>query len=193
MRLRPAKRIQGVTIIELVIVMAIGMVLVAVATPSFLRSVRSYQLNSTARNLSMLMQSTRYTAIQRNRSVGFVASESGTLFWVDPNYSTGSYTPTWQSTFPQIKVTGNLTLVTTGMPSFSSMGLAVAPTVLAPYTTDSTLLVFSSRGTLTSVNNGASPNVAVMCFRNSDGAYAAVTVTPTGTAKVWSYQGNAWK
>ncbi len=191
------RKSRGMTIIELVIVLAIAMVLAATTVPTILRTVNTFRLNGAVRNVAILIQRARYNAVVRNKTIGFAANSAGTFFYVDPNYTVpfSSYVPALTNVDPQLVDTGNINLVTSGVPSFSSMGFATTPTLLAPYNTgtDSELLLFSRFGTVSAINNNAASNIGVLCFQNAYGAYAAVSVTVNGATRVWQYQGGAWR
>ncbi len=198
---------RGFSLIELIIVVAIAMVLVALTVPTILRTLHTFQLNAAARNISILVQSARFNAVKQDRNIGFAVNPNGTRFYVDPCYAPvpasllspagpcaspqpSPYYPTLVGTDPQLVDTGNINLVTSGAPSFSTMPFPVAPVLMVPAssTTDSVLMVFSPRGTVTS-----SSNTEALVFENFEGAYVAVTITITGTTRVWTYQGSAWK
>ena len=62
----PSRSARGFSLLELIIVMAISISIVAFATPTFLRAFYTIRLKSAASNLSGLMQQARIQAARRN-------------------------------------------------------------------------------------------------------------------------------
>lgn len=59
----------GFTLLELMVVIVIMLILMGVALPSLLRAIRSYQLESSGRQIANMVLRARYEAMQRNRRV----------------------------------------------------------------------------------------------------------------------------
>jgi Tfp pilus assembly protein FimT len=59
----------GVTVVELLVVLAIVVILTMVAIPTFLSSLRIYRVTATAQNLYYSLQLARSEAIKRNQNV----------------------------------------------------------------------------------------------------------------------------
>ena len=67
---RPAGGGAGFSLLEVLVVIAILLTLMALATPSMLRAINSYRLESTARGVSTLIQRARFEAQASLRSAG---------------------------------------------------------------------------------------------------------------------------
>ena len=88
--LRMVKRNRGFSLTELVVTLAVGLVLIAVGLPAFLRAYHSYELSSAAVQVADILRLARYEAIRLNKPVGCMigpsASSPGmTNLWVDSN------------------------------------------------------------------------------------------------------------
>lgn len=67
----------GFSLLEMMVVIAIIFVLAAIATPSLIRSVRRYQLESAARQVSNMLLRARYEAMRRNQRTCAVFEQIG--------------------------------------------------------------------------------------------------------------------
>src|SRR5256886_8303843 len=77
-RLRTRRsRIGGFSMVELAVSLAILMILSAIAIPSLMHSLRTYQLNDPAGRLADMLKFTRFEAVHRNRGVPFQLQQFG--------------------------------------------------------------------------------------------------------------------
>lgn len=60
---------RGFTLLEMMVVIAIMLILMAIATPSLMRAIRTYQLESSGQQIAGMILRARYEAMQRNRRV----------------------------------------------------------------------------------------------------------------------------
>ncbi len=74
---RRAKRQRGLTLIELMIAVAVGAILLALAAPSFQQALGKNRLSSAASELTGAVQLARAEAIRNNRRVTLCRSEDG--------------------------------------------------------------------------------------------------------------------
>src|SRR5208282_5594190 len=77
----------GFSLIELVLSLAVLLVITTLAVPVVVRSLRNYQLNSTASQLAGMLKFAKFDAIRQNTSVSCQIVQQGTqwLVWVDSN------------------------------------------------------------------------------------------------------------
>ena len=75
----------GLTLVEMVMTLAIGLILVSIALPVLVGAVQNYRLNSMAQQTANFVELTRYTAIRRNTVVTMrQTTQSGnTVFFID--------------------------------------------------------------------------------------------------------------
>src|ERR1700730_17924470 len=59
-------KIAGYSLVEMMMTLAIGLILVAVALPTMIGAIQAYRLNSVSQQVASLIELTRYTAIRRN-------------------------------------------------------------------------------------------------------------------------------
>ncbi len=183
---RPA-RDSGFSLTELVVALAVGLILMGVALPSFLRAYRSYQLSNAAIQVSDILRLTRYEAIRRNKPINCVFQPDTT----DPSMMHASMTDTSGTALTGLSSKAILlgsagNLVDSGsvpgagaLPAAAVLGATVPVSVPAAGAT----LQFDARGAL------ASGNVDVF-FLNSpsapDAGYRAVLLMPAGSIQIWT-------
>jgi type IV fimbrial biogenesis protein FimT len=77
----------GLTLVEMVMTLAVGLILVSVALPVLVGAIQNYRLNSMVQQAANFVQLTRYTAIRRNTIVSMrqTAQNGNTVFYIDLN------------------------------------------------------------------------------------------------------------
>jgi prepilin-type N-terminal cleavage/methylation domain-containing protein len=85
--IRASSRQKGFSLAELVLSLAVLLVITTLAVPVVVRSLKSYQLNSAASQLSGMLKLAKFDAIRQNLPVGcqIQAQGGGYLIWVDLN------------------------------------------------------------------------------------------------------------
>ncbi len=75
----------GLTLVEMVMTLAIGLIMVSVALPVLVGAIQNYRLNSMVQQTANFFELARYTAIRRNATVSLLqAVQSGnTVFFID--------------------------------------------------------------------------------------------------------------
>ncbi|MGI9103785.1 MAG: pilus assembly FimT family protein [Terriglobales bacterium] len=181
-RLRSAR---GFSILELIIVVAITLTIAAIAIPKVVIATQDFKLRSTASSLSGLVQKCRMLAVARNifnpvtySGGGFSCAVTGTnsanvllpsTVVVDNTgggFSTSSMSMSWTSS------------AVVGPPEFNPRGLPC--------------VVPSGGGQCAVTGQG------YIYYLRQDRAvgatgWAAITVTPAGRARVWTWDGNNWQ
>jgi prepilin-type N-terminal cleavage/methylation domain-containing protein len=197
---------RGFSLLELLIVISIVLVIAAMATPSVLNTVRRYQLESAARNVSSVLMRARYESIRLNRRVN-------TIYFVDP---IGNDPPVYgvdeggpfttvpdgvlQDTEPQVPLSMAAQMVGPGpgVPPFATMGPNYAAlTVLAP---PNYQISYGPIGTVIYQPTAGAGNpwiesntvYVILLQHNITQQWAAITVTPAGRVRVWIWNGSAW-
>jgi type IV fimbrial biogenesis protein FimT len=77
----------GLTLVEMVMTLAVGLILVSVSLPVLVGAIQNYRLNSMVQQAANFVQLTRYTAIRRNTIVSMrqTAQNGNTVFYIDLN------------------------------------------------------------------------------------------------------------
>lgn len=180
----------GFSLVELVVALAVGLILMAVATPAALRAYHTYQLSYSAAQLADIVRLTRYEAIRRNKPLNCVIQPSAG----NPGMTQASMTDTLGNALPGVGAmtillgpSGNLVDPGTvpganAFPASAQLG----PTAPAAVPANGTTLTFDARGAL------ASGNVTVFYLTNTtvaDAGYRVVLLTPAGSVQIWTGDG----
>ncbi len=77
----------GLTLVEMVMTLAVGLILVSVALPVLVGAIQNYRLNSMAQQTANFVELARYTAIRRNTTVSMLQAppNGNTVFYIDLN------------------------------------------------------------------------------------------------------------
>jgi type II secretory pathway pseudopilin PulG len=176
----PQSATAGFSMVELVVSICVMLILTAVAIPSLMRSVRTYQLNGAAGRVSDVLKFTRFEAVRQNRKVSFLlaANGPGWIVWAGPSTDTAP-----SPVEKQALISGFASLVTSGVPP----GLTVAGSgplnILSGTSCNPACFAFDARGAV-------SPLQAYVLYIGSindpDPGYRAVVLLPSGSTQVWS-------
>ena len=181
--------------VELAVSLAILMILSAIAIPSLMHSLRTYQLNDAAGRLSDMLKFTRFEAVRKNKVVAFQLQKFGNdwVAWADPD-NDGNLDPTEK----QVHISGFATLLAPGggppAPTTAITnalnGAALIPTPATPGP-----LQFDARGAVR-VSGTLTSNVYVFYVGGNPDqfGYRAVILLPSGATQVWTASaGGPWK
>src|SRR5205807_19143 len=143
-RLRTRRsRIGGFSMVELAVSLTILMILSAIAIPSLMHSLRTYQLNDAAARLSDMLKFTRFEAVRRNKAVSFQLAQpppgNDWVAWADPD-NDGNLDPTEK----QVRISGFATLL--GGPPAPTTAITNAVGALLPTPASPGPLQFDARG-----------------------------------------------
>jgi type II secretory pathway pseudopilin PulG len=195
-------RIAGFSMVEMAISLTVLMILTAIAIPTLMRSLRTYQLNDAAARLSDLLKFTRFEAVRRNslEYFDFNTSGPGWVLWTTP--TNGSTSPA--ATEKQILITGFATLLPAGgspgppSPAAIATALGVSVSALNANTLSGSAgkVTFDARG---AIRVGGSVSASVFVFyigsaTNPEFGYRAVIQLPSGSTQIWTApNGGAWQ
>jgi len=176
--------------VELAVSLSVALILTAVAIPSIMRSLRTYQLNDAAARLSDELKFTRFEAVRRNTQINCQIKQFGTdwIVWTDSNNDV-----TVDPTEKQILISGFVTLLPAGAPPNSS-------TITSKLGANSTLTTLSgANSTVTFDARGAVLSLTADAFylgsaANPDLGYRAVILLPSGAVQIWTAPaGGTWQ
>jgi type II secretory pathway pseudopilin PulG len=188
-------RIGGFSMVELAVSMCVLLILSAIAIPSLMHSVRTYQLSDTAGRVSDMLKFTRFEAVRRNKTVPFQLRQFGNdwVAWadIDGDGNVGA-------TEKQVRISGFVTLLTGGgPPAPTAITNALNVGALTPTPANPGPLQFDARGAVR-VNNTLTVNVYVFYVGGAanpdEFGYRAVILLPSGATQIWTAAaGGPWQ
>lgn len=180
----PGHRHGGFSLTELVVALAVGLVLMAVGLPAFMRAYHSYQLSGAATQVADILRLTRYEAIRLNKPVNCLiqpsaANPAQTNLWADSN-ANNQLDPTEKMIL--LGAAGNL--VNTGVPNTAALiNNAIGAGAVTTAFVGSTIS-FDARGAVI-----APPGITVLYLASTlapEAGYRAVFLLPAGAIQVWT-------
>ena len=184
--------------VELAVSICVMLILTALAIPSLMRSVRTYQLNIAAASVSDMLKFTRFEAVRRNTQINFLMQANGTgwLVGTDSN-SSGALDPTEK----QQSVAGYAALLVYASPPIpapNAISTALGGTTLTPKSGSNGSVTFDARGAIRqSVGGSVSNSVYIFYVGNAndpDSGYRAVVLLPSGGVQIWTAPtGGPWR
>ena len=184
-----AKRgMAGLSLTEMIVTMAVGMILLAIGMPMFLRAYHVYQLNNAAREVADILRLARYEAIRLNTPVNCLiqsdgASPPNTNMWVDSNPANGA-----------LDAGEKMILLGSGGNLVDGSGVQGVPSLLAASINSATPRTPSPTNSMTTFDaRGATmnPTLTVNAFYLSnagapEAGYRAVLLMPAGGIQIWT-------
>lgn len=186
------RRMAGFSLVEVVIVLAVGLVMAAVAVPTAMTQYRQYRLTSTAVHLANFLQRCRYDAIRLNTNVTCYYSPvpGGATFWADENNNFVA-----DPTEPQYFFSdrgGDLRLNPPDAPGPASTDVGAGAIVPVAGVGFGTGVTFTPRGGLVPVGTSYIFSFRYRLALNFNG-YRAVTISPVGKTKIYKANpGSNW-
>jgi len=176
---------RGFSLLEMMAVVAILLILGAMASPSLMRAIRRYRLESSTRQIADILKRTRYEAMRRNQRIatayqapsGARGAELGIDFNMNGTLDAGE---------PRAQMPPNLWIYEWSFGPYWVSWPDYTNTMLG------TTLTFGPDGTALEQSGGswqlASNIPSVYLYTWPDwGDYYVVTVTPAGNVKAWKY------
>ena len=184
----------GFSLVELVLSLAVLLIITTLAIPVVVRSLQTYQLNSTASQLAGMLKFTKFDAIRQNTGVNFQVQQNGTnwIVWVDSN---GDNLPDGAEPQMVIPIAGNDTLlpqssVPSPSPIASTLGSGGSPLPWTVLSGANGSVTYDQRGVVVSYAGG--PVVATVYAlylgnpNDPNAGYRAVITLPSGAVQVWT-------
>ena len=177
-------RQSGYSLVELLIVIAIGLILTGLAVPMVQSAIRNYTLTSAANNVSRMVGVARFTGISQG-------SISCTLFMDNQFGVDQDCNGAFGNTETRVQIPNSVTVSNSTSLSLTSLPFSPAPSTISCATY---AMRFNTRGGKTRVCGAATGGAVTHIFFLTDGTNeTAVTITGTGRARSWRYLGGAWQ
>ena len=196
----------GFTLLELLILLAVGLIVTAIALPIMSNVVANQKLRASMTSISGLLQNTRMVAVHDNKTKTAchckgascpASAEPHGLVYFAKDGTTCTTTTVPLRNDPQVELEAPITPMTApsgpgAPPTINNSDLGLLSN---PLTTDPS---FNSRGLpCLYVNPGtcATNNGFIQYFRDDrigSGAWAAISITPAGRFKRWFWNGTVW-
>ena len=204
-------RRKGFSLLELMLVVAVGLIIAAIGVPAAKRTITSYQLDSSGHAVASMLQSVRMAAVKGNTpyyaqaNVAGLAGPTGSVVVSVPASRYPAAAGYQANVDPTVAMAQNV-IITAG-PGPNQAGLEAAAGI-NPATAQVRVggdIAFNSRGlpclstagpwTCSVQPGGGAPVAFEWYMQNSlNGEWAAVTVTPTGRIRAWRGGANgAWQ
>ena len=195
-----AREQTGFSLLEVLLVVAIGLIVTAVGLPIMSTAIGNIKLRSSMTSVSGLLQNTRMVAVQQNKTktmchFNFSAPPYSLIFFVkDAITCSTSVTPLEND--PQVELQAPITPMATptgtGAPSpisNATLGLSVSPLTSDPS--------FNSFGLPCAYTGTACTNSAFITYFKDNriggsGGWAAISVSPAGRINRWFWNGAIW-
>ena len=197
----PRRAIAGFSMIELVVSIFVMLILTALAIPSLMRSMRTYQLNSAAASVSDMLKFTRFEAVRRNTQINLQFSQSGPgwLVWTD-SFAAGNGGPI-DPRDKQQAIAGYATLLVYASPPIPApnvISTALGGATLTPKSGSNGSVTFDARGAIRqSIGGPISSSLYIFYVGNAtdpDSGYRAVVLLPSGGVQIWTAPiGGTWR
>jgi prepilin-type N-terminal cleavage/methylation domain-containing protein len=182
----------GFSLVELVLSLAVLLVITTMAIPVVVRSLQTYQLNSTASQLAGMLKFAKFDAIRQNTPVNVqVAQASGNwLVWVDSN---GDGIPNGAE--PQMVISGNNTLlpsaaVPSPAPILATLGAGSAAYTWVVLSGSTGSIMYDQRGVIITGPGGLVVTTITALYlgnpNDPNSGYRAVITLPSGAVQVWT-------
>ena len=170
---------RGFSLPELMIVLGIMTILLAMAIPSIQATIQSFRLLGDVRGIAALQAQARMRAGSSFSRAEVNFDQAASTYQVE----------VWCKSASAYVPEGGAHSLSQG----DVYGYAPLTTPAGGQTTigQTTQIIFNSRGQCVDGTGNVTGNDAIY-ITNNQGAYLAVTVSPTGRTLVWKYVGNTW-
>ncbi len=184
-------RENGVSLLELSVVLGVMLVVTATALPTVMTAMQHYRLRTAAKDVAAMLQRSRMNCVRDNRHYTVqerqvtLAGVTYSQLFLDRN-ANGSY----EGGEPMVQLPAAVRFNSASAPTLSTATLGYTPQP------SSTALSFNGMGLPCVMRNGICTNwdangnaVGAVYFlqnaRHATSAWAAVAVTPSGRARTW--------
>jgi len=183
----------GFSLVELVLSLAVLLIISVLAVPVILRSLQTYQLNSSASQLAGMLKFTKFDAIRENTPVSCQIQQQGAnwLIWADSNGNGVA-----DSTEPQMYIGGSFTMlpessVPSPAPIQATLGVGFSSYAWTVLSGSNASIWYDQRGVIgcpsnTTCNTSVVYVLYIGSATNPSSGYRAVLTLPSGAVQVWT-------
>jgi prepilin-type N-terminal cleavage/methylation domain-containing protein len=184
----------GFSLVELVLSLAVLLVITTLAIPVVIRSLQTYQLNSTASQLAGMLKFAKFDAIRQNTAVNCQIVWSGPTaswnVWVDSNGN-----GVRDGAEPAMVIAGSDTLLSSGAvpsanPISATLGPGGSPLPWTVLSGSNATITYDQRGVIVAYPGGpVSTTVYALYLGNPNdpsSGYRAIITLPSGAVQVWT-------
>jgi prepilin-type N-terminal cleavage/methylation domain-containing protein len=196
-RVRPRGQQAGFSMIELVIVLAVILIIIAISVPTMKSTIATYRLDASGHAAASLLQQARIQAVKTNTPyyAQFDTTTTPNMVYANTLYISTGTGSTYTAGNSMVTVDGDVSLQTTGLPDHQQLDDLLSNQNTSAVANIGTAIGFNSRG-LPCTEPGTNPAVCTQpgnaanyfeWFMQSatTGGWEAVTVTPAGRTKAW--------
>lgn len=192
----PADTRRGFTLLELMVVVSIIVVITVISTPTIISAVDGYKLRTAAGSVAALIQNTRMRAVSDDRWYQVRTGVSGTSNYAYSALENAADAPTNESTFVMYLPRG-IAFDTVGAPALDTMALDYSPPTGLPAFNARGVPCTPSGSVCHPANSGGAEGSGYVVYLRQDRPlggtnWAAVTVSPAGRVKSWTWSGSSW-
>lgn len=178
----------GFSLVELVLSLAVLLIITSIAIPVVVRSLKTYQLNSTASQLAGMLKFAKFDAIRQNNRVSLQITQSGAnwVVWVDSN---GNSIP--DGAEPQMVVTGSDTLLSAASvpspsPIIATLGPGSSAYTWTVVSGANGSITYDQRGVLNFTGGATIYALYLGNPNDTNSGFRAVITLPSGAVQVWT-------
>jgi prepilin-type N-terminal cleavage/methylation domain-containing protein len=200
-RLSAGRQREGFSLQEVLVVIAIGLMITAMAAPIMSNAIANIKLRSSLTSVSGLLQNTRASAVQQNKTKTAChfsrTSPPYSLVYFVKDATTCTSSTTADTTDAQVELEAPITPYDTPMGAGAPAAIDDATLGLTsdPLTTDPS---FNSRGLPCAYSGGtcSASQAFIQYFKDNriggSGGWAAISISPAGRIKRWFWNGSSW-
>jgi prepilin-type N-terminal cleavage/methylation domain-containing protein len=186
------KSTAGFSMVELLIVAAIGLVLTTIALPNMVVAIADVRLHSSMTTFSGILQNTRMMAVKENRTMTthVMTRPDGLMAYVKLATDSSAL----DSSDPQVQLPAPISQVVT--PTGPGAPTALDSTILGftPNTGDPS---YNPRGLPCEYVSGTCLNKGFLFYfvdsrTSGNNAWSAISISPAGRIKKWFWSGSSW-
>ncbi|HEX4785159.1 MAG TPA: prepilin-type N-terminal cleavage/methylation domain-containing protein [Candidatus Sulfotelmatobacter sp.] len=179
----------GFSLIELMIVVAITMVILAISIPSLSAALQSFEAGGDARGIAGQLSLARLRAAANFTQARVNFNLAGGTYQLEVCTPQTGYTCESTTNPPTWTIDGGVHQLSAK--TAFGFGSLTTPAGTQTTITQTNFIVFNSRGIPVDATNTATGSDAIY-LNNQGGTYYAITVSPSSRINVWQLTGSTW-
>jgi prepilin-type N-terminal cleavage/methylation domain-containing protein len=191
-RVRPKNTQAGFSLVEMIVVLALILIIVAVSIPTITQTIYNYRLDAAGHAVASLLQQARIQAVKSNTPYYAQFNTATTPNMVYANASTGAFT---SGTDSDVTIANDISFLDPGTIDHKQLDDTLSSGNSSAISNIGGLIGFNARG-LPCTEQSSTPAICIQSGNaanyfewfmqsKSNGGWEAVTVTPAGRIKAW--------